>query len=133
MKRKQIICIHIIAWSLLFISEVWLNYSNSRNPQDLHSFLKSLLIQFCYQSIPISCFYGSYFFVAPQFFVYRRFLRGILYSILTLIGIIGLRYLLEYHFFIPVLNFDNYGGHPWPVKDYIENIFFYSRITRFSC
>jgi two-component sensor histidine kinase len=125
MKRKQIIYIHIIAWSVLFISEVWLSYSNSRTPQDLHTFLKNLLIQFCYQSVPISCFYGSYLFVAPQFFVYRRYLRGILYSILTLIGIITLRYLLEYHFFLPVLNFDNYQGHPWPVKDYIENIFFY--------
>jgi len=125
MKRKQIIYIHIIAWSVLFISEVWLSYSNSRGLQDLHTFLKNLLIQFCYQSIPISCFYGSYLFVAPQFFVYRRYLRGIIYSILTLIGIVSLRYLLEYHFFLPVLGFDNYGGHPWPVKDYIENIFFY--------
>ena len=26
---------------------------------------------------------------------------------------------------MPVLGFDNYGGHPWPVDDYIENIFFY--------
>jgi len=125
MKRKQIVYIHIIAWSVLFISEVLLNYANSRTPKDLHTFFKNLLIQACYQIIPISCFYGSYLFVAPQFFVYRRYLRGIGYSILTLTGITTLRYLLEYHFFIPVLNFDNYYGHPWPVKDYIENIFFY--------
>ena len=125
MKRKQIIYIHIVGWSVLFISEVWLGYLSNRYPHDLHTFLKRLLIEACYQSIPISCFYGSYFFVAPQFFVHRRYLRGVLYSILTLIGIISLRYLLEYHFFIPVLRFDNYGGHPWPVKDYIENIFFY--------
>lgn len=125
MKRKQIIYIHFIAWSVLFLSEVWLSYSNSRVPQDLHTFLKNLLIQFCYQSIPISCFYGSYLFVAPQFFVYRLYLRGIFYSVLTLIGIIILRYLLEYQFFLPVLGFDNYRGHPWPVQDYVENIFFY--------
>jgi len=122
MKRKQIIYIHIVAWSLLFISEIWLDYFGNR---DTHDFLKRLLIQFCYISIPISCFYGSYFVVAPQFFVYRRYLRGIAYSALTLIGIVCLRYLLEYHFFLPVLNFDNYRGHSWPVTDYIENIFFY--------
>ena len=122
MKRKQIIYIHLIAWGLLFVSEIWLDYFGKR---DTHDFLKRLLIQFCYLSIPISCFYGSYFFVAPQFFVYRRYLVGVLYSILTLIGIVCLRYLLEYHFFLPVLNFDNYRGHPWPVTDYIENIFFY--------
>ncbi len=125
MKGKQIMYIHIIAWGVLFIGEVWLSYSNSRAPQDLHSILKNILIQFCYQSIPISCFYGSYLFVAPQFFVSRRYLHGILYSILTLTGIVSLRYLLEYHFFLPVLEFDNYGGHPWPVKDYIENTIFY--------
>jgi hypothetical protein len=125
MKRKQIIYIHIIAWSVLFFSEMWLEYLGHRYPHDVHTFLKRLLIQACYQSIPISCFYGSYFFVAPQFFVHRRYLRGILYSILTLIGIVSLRYLLEYHFFIPVLGFDNYRGHPWPVTDYVENIFFY--------
>lgn len=125
MKREQIIYIHTIAWSVLFISEVCLNYSNSSVPQDLHTFLKNLLIQFCYQSIPISCFYSSYFFVAPQFFIQRRYLRGFFYAVLTLAGIVSLRYLLEYHFFLPVLNFDNYRGHPWPTKDYIENIFFY--------
>lgn len=125
MKRKQIIYIHIIAWSVLFISEVCLNYANKRDTHDLHAFLKSLLIQFCYQIIPVSCFYGSYLFVAPQFFVYKQYFRGILYSVLTFISIVSLRYLLEYHFFLPVLHFDNYGGHPWPVTDYIENIFFY--------
>ncbi len=125
MKRKKIIYIHIIAWCVLFFSAVWLNYSNSRTPEDLHTFFKNLVIQAFYQTIPISCFYGSYFFVAPRFFAYRRYLRGIGYSILTLTGITILRYLLEYHFFIPIFNFDNYGGHPWPVKDYIENIFLY--------
>jgi two-component system, LytTR family, sensor kinase len=124
-KRKQLICIHIIAWSLLLLSQIGLEYSGNRSYHDLPDFLKRLLIQVCYMSIPVSCFYGSYFFVAPQFFIYRRYVRGIGYSILTLIGIVSLRYLLEYHFFIPVLNFDNYGGHPWPVRDYVENIFFY--------
>ncbi|MDO3641295.1 sensor histidine kinase [Mucilaginibacter sp. L3T2-6] len=125
MKRKQIIYIHLIAWSVLFLSEVGLSYTDSRAPQDLPAFLKNLGIQCCYQSIPFSCFYSSYWFVAPQFFVYRQYLRGIIYSLFTLTGIVSLRYLLEYHFFLPVLGFDNYGGHPWPVKDYIENIFFY--------
>jgi two-component system LytT family sensor kinase len=46
-------------------------------------------------------------------------------SVLTLAGIILLRYLLEYHVFIPLFHFDNYRGHRWPVTDYIENVFFY--------
>lgn len=125
MKRKQIVYIHIIAWSVLFISEVSLDYLGHQYPHDLHFFLKRLIIQAGYQSIPITCFYCSYFFVAPRFFVNRQYLLGVLYSFLTLIGIVSLRYLLEYHFFLPVLHFDNYRGHPWPVKDYIENVFFY--------
>jgi len=125
MKRKQIICIHILVWSLLLLSELWLDYSGHRSYQDLHTFIKRLIIQLCYLTIPVSCFYISYLFVAPQFFVFKKYLRGILYSILTIISVVLLRYLLEYHFFVPVLDFDNYGGHPWPVKDYIENVFFY--------
>ncbi|RFZ92771.1 histidine kinase [Mucilaginibacter conchicola] len=124
MKRKQIIYIHIIAWSFLFISSVWLSHL-SKGPQTTNEFLKNVLIQFCYQIIPISCFYASYFFVAPQFFVHKRYVHGVLYSVLTLIGLVTLRYVLEYYFFIPVLHFDNYRGHPWPVTDYVENVFFY--------
>jgi LytS/YehU family sensor histidine kinase len=40
-------------------------------------------------------------------------------------GAVLLRYSLEYYFFLPVLGFDNYRGHPWPLIDFAGNVFFY--------
>jgi len=120
MKRRQLIVLHIVFWGLLFISNIWSSYSRGLSP-----FVKVLIIEAGYFTIPITCFYSSYLFVAPQLFVKKRYLRALLYALLTLMAIVILRYVLEYYFFKPVLGFDNYKGHPWPVGDYIENVFFY--------
>jgi two-component system LytT family sensor kinase len=82
-------------------------------------------IQTCYLTIPLTCFYSAYLFVAPQLFTARKYFRALLLALLTVVLAVLLRYSMEYYFFLPVLGFDNYDGHPWPIKDFIENAFFY--------
>lgn len=129
MRRNQLIALHIAFWGLLFISNTGSGYLNGAfsgiKHTDGYHFVRHLIIQAGYITIPITCFYFSYFFVAPQLFVNKRYVYALFYALLTLAAIVVLRYILEYHFFKPVLGFDNYKGHPWPVKDYVENIFFY--------
>lgn len=129
MKRNQLILMHIVFWGLLYISNAGSGYLNGSfsglKNNDWQQLFKHLIIQAGYITIPITCFYFSYFLVAPELFVKRRYLFATFNALLTLTVIVLLRYILEYHFFKPVLGFDNYKGHPWPVRDYIENIFFY--------
>ena len=129
MKRNRLILLQVCLWALLFISELWSAYSseiiaahkNFTWRLGAHNFI----IQIGYITIPIVCFYCSYLFVAPQLFAKRNYLLAFVYAVLTLAVIVSLRYVIEYYFFLPVLGFDNYRGHPWPAGDYIENIFFY--------
>jgi hypothetical protein len=129
MKRNRLLLLQVCLWGLLFISELWQAYSreiiaahkNFTWQLGAHHFI----IQAGYTTIPITCFYCSYWFVAPQLFVKRNYLLAFVYAVLTLAAIVSLRYVIEYYFFLPVLGFDNYQGHPWPASDYIENIFFY--------
>lgn len=129
MKRKQLILLHIAFWGLLFLSNIFSSYSNGifsgGKNTGLYLFARYFMIEAGYITIPITCFYFSYLFVAPQLFVKKKYLYALFYALLTLAAIVALRYALEYYFFKPVLGFDNYTGHPWPVRDYVENIFFY--------
>jgi two-component system LytT family sensor kinase len=129
MRRNQLVVLHVTFWGLLFISNVgsgYLNgaFSGAKNTGE-QQFIRHIIIQAGYITIPITCFYFSYFLVAPELFIKKRYVLALFYAFLTLTAIVVLRYLLEYYFFKPVLGFDNYKGHPWPVKDYVENIFFY--------
>ena len=131
MKKKHIIWIHIAVWALLLISNIWTTFtlgvfsSYKGEPKTFLVFVKYVIIQTGYIAIPLLCFYCAYFFVAPQLFIARKYFKAVLLFFLTVIGAIALRYSLEYFFFLPVLGFDNYGGHPWPVSDFIDNVFFY--------
>jgi hypothetical protein len=128
MKRKQIIYLHIIVWGLLLISNVWETFSYGvyyKEPKTFLLFLKYVVIQTGYLTIPLTCFYCAYYFVAPQLFVNRKYFKAIFFFALTLISAVALRYSWEYLFFLPVLGFDNYKGHAWPVTDFIGNVFWY--------
>jgi two-component system LytT family sensor kinase len=130
MKRKYIILLHIACWVLLLITNVWQTtsantFSPNRNPEvGFASFFKYLVITATYLLIPLSCFYSSYLVVAPQV-VKKNYFTAIFYALLTLVFIIGLRYLMEYKFFLPVFGFDNYNGHPYSVSRFVANVFFY--------
>ncbi|MBS1523680.1 MAG: histidine kinase [Bacteroidetes bacterium] len=129
MKRKLVIYLHIAIWSLMLLSDIWSSYSRNLTTPDraagILSFAKIVIIQTGYIAIPIFCFYFAYYFVAPQLFVARKYFKAILLFLLTIVGAVVLRYSMEYFFFLPVLGFDNYRGHPWPAQDFIENVFWY--------
>jgi two-component system LytT family sensor kinase len=129
MKRNRLILLQVCLWALLFISELWSAYSReiiaAHKNFTWQLGARLFIIQAGYIAIPIACFYCSYLFVAPQLFAKRNYLIAFVYAVLTLAMIVSLRYVIEYYFFLPVLGFDNYQGHPWPAGDYIENIFFY--------
>jgi two-component system LytT family sensor kinase len=129
--RKTIIFIHIGFWLLFFISNTWPAYqynifSHAKNdPSGLPLFIKTLIIETGYLTIPITCFYIASNFVGPFLFVKRQYTAAALITILTVVVATTLRYLLEYYFFLPILGFDNYNGHAWSLYDFTSNVFFY--------
>jgi hypothetical protein len=129
MKRKYILYLHIAVWSLMLFSDILFSYLREQASSDhaaSHlSVWKIVIIQTGYLLIPVFCFYCAYYFVAPQLFVTRKYFKAIAFFILIVTGAVVLRYSLEYFFFLPVLGFDNYRGHPWPASDFIENVFWY--------
>lgn len=94
-------------------------------PHTFYLLIKYCIIETCYLSIPVFCFYSAYAFVAPPLFVSKKFIRAFFLFLFVFAGAVVLRYSLEYFFFLPVLGFDNYNGHPWPAYDFISNVFFY--------
>src|ERR1017187_4469202 len=100
MKRNQLILLQVCLWVLLFISELWSAYSgeiiaatkNFSWQLGVHHFI----IEAGYITIPITCFYCSYLFVAPQLFSKRNYLLAFVYAVLTLVVIVALRYVIEY-------------------------------------
>lgn len=111
------------------MSNIWFAYTKNRISADhgagILTPFKILIIQTVYLFIPIFCFYCAYYFVAPQLLVARKYIKGITLFLLTIVVAVLLRYSMEYLFFLPVLGYDNYLGHPWPVYDFVDNVFFY--------
>jgi two-component system LytT family sensor kinase len=130
-KRKHLIWIHVAVWTFLLITSVVTSFvagvfsSYKGEPKTFLLLLKHIVIQLGYITIPVLCFYCAYLFVAPQLFVFRKYIKAVLFSLLTISAAIALRYAIEYYFFLPILGFDNYQGHPWPAMDFIDNVFFY--------
>jgi len=131
MKKKYVILLHITFWLLYIGSNSYTKYNagifftGKEAAPGFALYLKYLLIEVGYALTMMSCFYGSYLFIAPQLFVYKRYIRAVLLSLLSVAFVCGLRYALEYSFLLPVLGFDNYRGHPWPLQRYVSNVFFY--------
>jgi len=130
MKRKHIIILHIIFWSLLFATKFWgstSTHSFSRHKPEvvnLYFFIKYFIIDLTYFLIPLSCFYGSYLIVAPQLGK-RNYGKAVFYAILTFVFVAALRYAMEYYFFLPVFGYDNYNGHPYSLTRFVDNVFFF--------
>jgi len=126
-KRKQLVLLHITCWSLFFISNLardWYTGIFAEKSTGIVAFTRTSIIELFYTTIPITCFYCSYLVVAPRLFVSKRYFLTAFYTLLTFAFMLTLRYLSEYHFFLPVFGFDNYRGHSWSVWRYIDNVFF---------
>ncbi len=131
MQRKYIILLNGLVWLLIMASHVAVNYNNHlffapwHEVPGLTLFIKYLLIETGYLAIAAFCFYSGYFLVAPQILSQKTYFIAFCYTALTAAGILLMRYLLEYHFYLPVLHFNNYRDHVLSVSRYIQNAIFY--------
>lgn len=131
MKRKYLVLLHITVWLLLVSNDIWNSVSyrfflhDRKAPITAKLFGEYTLTDLFYLLIPIVCFYSAYLLIAPALLSKKNLYKAFIYAVLTFVAACGWRYLLEYHIMIPWFGFDNYGGHPWPVGDYILNVFFY--------
>lgn len=130
MRRKYWIWLHVLVWSLLIISDTVSDftrntyYSYQGLSHDAILLGKYFLIATGFCSVAALCFYGSYLWVAPGLFVNKRYLKALGITVSLYIMLAGWRYVLEFHFFNPVLGFDNYT-HPVSAVYYFSNIFWY--------
>ena len=130
MKNKYVILLHVLVWTLVFVSDavtVYMAnpYAVAGHPFSITLFSKFLLIAFGYMLIGASTFYGTYFWVGPRLFIKKNYLMAVVYALVVLGGMVILRYAIEYGFFLPVLHFDNYRGNRWTIGHFIKNAVFY--------
>ncbi|MCG2614585.1 histidine kinase [Terrimonas sp. NA20] len=128
MKRKYIVGLHILFWTLLITNNVINSIAATRAHNtviDSAVIFKDIMLVAGYNSIMILCFYGSYFLVSPALFLRKNYLKALLMTAVLLFLMTGWRYLLEFWFFKPVLGFDNYKGNNVSVSYYVSNIFWY--------
>ncbi|RYE27238.1 MAG: histidine kinase [Sphingobacteriaceae bacterium] len=128
MKEKYVILLHLAVWLLLILSDTLTGYTTAAGTSSTGNLvtIKYLLIALGFNLISASTFYGSYLLVGPPLFVKKQFFRAGLLALLVLSGMVTLRYAIEYGFFLPVLNYDNYRGNRWTIGHYINNaVFFY--------
>jgi two-component system LytT family sensor kinase len=130
MRKKYKIGLHILIWFLVFLNDFlpkYLNnnfrsYSNSNSSAQL---LNYFLICLGYLGSGLVSFYTTANLIAPSF-LSRKWLKGLLYTFLLFVFIPSYRYLLEFHFFLPYLGFDNYFGNKPEVTWYIQNSVLYT-------
>ncbi len=131
MKRKYIILLHLTFWGLLILNNSFAFFNNNASdsfknqPKSFSLFIKCLFCEVGFSSITALCFYSNYLFVAPALFVKKNYFKAVLFVVITLVALIGWRYIVEFWFFKPVLGFDNYKGTSITAEYYINNIFYY--------
>lgn len=136
MKRKYKIGLHILIWLLVFLNDFLPKYLNNNFRSYANSGSSSLLLfnylLIClgYLGSSLVSFYTTANLIAPSFFN-RKWLKGILFTFLLFVFIPSYRYLLEFHFFLPYLGFDNYFGNKPEVSWYIQNSILYTFYSYF--
>jgi hypothetical protein len=132
MKKWVFISLHILAWSLLLASATRDLYK-AHNAYIDKSILESGLNRGFYSFIFnlgyflsfLVAFYGAYFLVGPYLFR-KKYIKAIVFLVFVLAAIVITRYIAEFHLLLPYLKFDNYRGHPFQAKYYIENCISYT-------
>ncbi len=133
MKKWVIITIHFVCWTLLllsYVSDFYEIHSEYFDKSILTSGLGkgwyALLNNLAYMMVSLVAFYGAYFFVGPFLFLKKKYLRAVINLSLVLAAVVITRYLIEFHFLLPYLKFDNYLGNPFQPTYYIENCIGYT-------
>ncbi|MEJ5994585.1 histidine kinase [Pedobacter sp. Du54] len=137
MKKKYKIGLHVLIWLLIFLNSFLPPYLNNtirsfaNRPNSVELFTDYLLIELGYLSMNIFAFYMTANLIAPLYLKYRKWAKGIGCMFLLFCIQPIYRYLLEYHFFLPYLNFDNYNGNTPTTLWYIKNIVLYTFYSYF--
>lgn len=126
MKKKYWIGLHILVWLLVFLNELLPKYlsntyhSYASSSKSSALFINYLLISLGYIGSGIVSFYTTAKLIAPAF-LNKKWWKGLLFTLLLLIFIPSYRYLIEFHFFLPYLGFDNYFGNIPEISWYVKN------------
>ena len=131
MKKWLFISLHIIVWALLLASNTIERYEVHNENID-KSIIASGLSRGSYLFIFnigylfdfLVAFYGAYFFVGP--FIRKQHFKAVVYLIFVLALMVVVRYVFEFHVLLPYLKFDNYLGHPFQLRYYVENCIGYT-------
>jgi two-component system LytT family sensor kinase len=123
MDRKRLILLHVIVWALLVTSSLPRSFFTEISWHI--SFCYSLIIELGYTLVSAVCFYLSYLWVAPVLIIRRKYVQAFLFAIITFAVTVLVRFVLEFWFFKPVLQFDNYFGRIPGISYYLSNIFYF--------
>ncbi|MBB2148309.1 sensor histidine kinase [Pedobacter gandavensis] len=123
MDKRKVILLHAAVWLIFIIGNICRGYISDKFEGE--SLFNYAVIEFCYDIVAAICFYCSYFLVAPQLILKRKYALSLLLALLTFVLIVFARYALEFWFLKPVLHFDNYFGRIPKVNYYLPNVFYF--------
>lgn len=135
MKKKYRIGLHVLVWLLVFLNDFLPKYLNNNfrsysNHGSSSLLLNYFLICLGYLGSGMVSFYTTAKLIAPSF-LSKKWLKGLLFTFLLIIFIPSYRYLIEFHFFLPYLGFNNYYGGKPEVTWYIQNSILYTFYSYF--
>jgi hypothetical protein len=136
MQKKYRIGLHTLVWIFIFLNSFLPHYlDNSYRSYATRSgselFLNYFLISLGYFISDIISFYFTAAVIAPLFLKHKNWIKGSLAVLLLFALIPAYRYILEYHFFLPYLDFDNYHGNTPTIAWYIKNSISYTFYRHF--
>ena len=137
MKKKYIVCIHILVWMLIWLNDFLPKYiGNTSRVLASHQpgvtlFTHYALVSLGYLISSIVVFYTIAYLIAPAYFK-KQWIKATLLFLALLMFIPGYRYLAEYQVMLPVLGYDNYFGKTPDPFWYIQNSILYSVYSCFT-
>ncbi len=123
MQKKYTALLHILVWLIIFIDQIFPSYQDGYYKSDTYHglFLNFFLITLGYFCIRIITFYSTAYFIAPKLFDYKKWPIGLLRIVFFLVFITFFRFVLEFHLFLPYLDFHNYSGETPEIVEYTRN------------
>lgn len=127
------VSLHVLVWTLLLVSNIIERYkvqneyiNKSIIASGLSKGMFLLLLNSGYLLVSMIAFYGAYFFVGPFVFTRKKYIKAVIYLTFVLALMVVVRYVFEFHVFLPYLKFDNYMGNPFQISYYVENCIGYT-------
>jgi two-component system, LytTR family, sensor kinase len=126
MKKKYVIGLHILVWSLFYLESVLtlIDIPQIQPPQWIHlpRELYIAIVQIHYILISLVTFYSTVFLILPLFFRKKNYFLAVLSIIGLAIVVVLMRYTIEFLILKPFMGWDNYTRHAnftwtWFVKN----------------